>query len=66
MLTGYDGDGKEGVRVIKERGGTVIVQDRATSQVFDMPQTAIDTGCVDFVLPIEQVADGIINIVKNQ
>lgn len=63
VLTGYDGDGSEGVKVIKTLGGKVIAQDRETSVEFGMPQTAIETGCVDLVLPIHEIADGIMSIV---
>ena len=63
VLTGYDGDGEQGVQKIKAMGGKVIAQDRQTSKVFDMPKTAIDTGCVDLILPLEQIADGIINMI---
>ena len=60
VLTGCDGDGREGVQVISQMGGKVIAQDRATSKVFSMPENALETGCVDLVLPIEEIADGII------
>lgn len=63
VLTGYDGDGKEGVQLIKQKGGKVIAQDRQTSVVFDMPETAINTGCVDSILPIDKIADSIVNMV---
>ena len=63
VLTGCDGDGREGVQTIKEMGGKVIAQDRQTSKVFSMPETAIETGCVDLVLPLEEIADGIVNMV---
>lgn len=65
VLTGYDGDGSEGVKVIKNLGGRVIVQDRETSVDFGMPQSAIETGCVDLVLPLNEIADGIINFISS-
>ena len=65
VLTGYDGDGQEGVRVIKAKGGKVIAQDEATSVAFSMPESAIETGCVDLVLPIEEIADGIIRLMTD-
>ena len=65
VLTGCDGDGQEGVKVIKEMGGKVIAQDRETSKAFSMPQSAIDTGCVDLVLPLDEITDGIVNMVFN-
>ena len=56
VLTGGDGDGSLGVQIIKEKGGTVIAQDQPTSQDFSMPKTSIETGDVDFILPLEEIA----------
>ncbi len=55
VLTGMGGDGAKGVQVIKEKGGFTIAQDKKTSVVFGMPNVAIQTGCVDAVVPIEKV-----------
>lgn len=63
VLTGCDSDGKEGVQAISEMGGKVIAQDRETAQVFSMPENAIQTGCVDLILPLDEIVDGIINMV---
>ena len=63
VLTGGDGDGSFGVQIIKERGGRVIAQDRPTSQDFSMPETAIKTGDVDFILPLDQIAAKLIALV---
>ena len=63
VLTGCDGDGREGVQLVSQMGGKVIAQDRETSKVFSMPANAIETGCVDLILPIEEIADGIVNMV---
>lgn len=63
VLTGCDGDGEEGVKVVSEMGGKVIAQDCETAKVFSMPESAIETGCVDLILPIDEIADGIINMV---
>ena len=43
VLTGGDGDGSFGVRIVKDNGGTTIAQDRPTSQDFSMPETSIRT-----------------------
>jgi two-component system chemotaxis response regulator CheB len=63
VLTGGDGDGSIGVRIIKENGGTVIAQDRLTSQDFSMPESAIETGNVDFILPLGEIAPKLIQLV---
>lgn len=55
VLTGADANGAAGVRHVKAAGGFVIAQDRTTSQFFDMPRAAIQTGCVDLVLPVGEI-----------
>ena len=50
ILSGYDGDGTEGCKYIKAKGGTTFAQDM-TAEVNRMPLSAQASGCVDFVLP---------------
>lgn len=64
ILTGNQSDGATGVQSIKKMGGTVIAQDEATSTAFGMPSAAIATGCVDFILPIDLIAEAIVNLVN--
>ena len=63
VLTGGDGDGSFGVKIIKEKGGMVIAQDRDSSEDFSMPETSIETGDVDFILPLTQIAPKLIELV---
>ncbi len=63
VLTGGDGDGSFGVRIIKDHGGLVIAQDRPTSKDFSMPETSIKTGEVDFILPLEAIAPKLMELV---
>jgi two-component system chemotaxis response regulator CheB len=63
VLTGGDGDGSFGVQIIKEKGGKVIAQDRPTSQDFSMPETSIKTGDVDFILPLNEIAPKLMELV---
>ena len=56
VLTGKGSNGAMGVRAIKEMGGATIVQNDATCEYFGMPQAAINTGSVDLVLPLNEIA----------
>ena len=56
IVSGYDGDGAAALCGIKDVGGTTIAQKLSTASQPDMPQSAIDTGCIDFVLSPEDIA----------
>ena len=56
IVSGYDGDGAAALCGIKEVGGITIAQKLSTAAQPDMPQSAIDTGCIDFVLSPEDIA----------
>ncbi len=66
VLSGSGGDGSTGVRAIKEMGGTVIAQNEQTSEFFGMPGAAIDSGHVDLVLPLEQIAGALVARVRGR
>jgi len=66
VLTGKDGDGAQGVQAIKQKGGIVITQDEASSEYFSMPKSAIEMGCVDFTLPLEEIASALVRLVIPQ
>lgn len=55
ILSGSNRDGADGIAAIKRSGGITIAQDPATAEYRIMPQAAIDTGCVDFVVPLENM-----------
>ena len=63
VLTGMGLDGANGAQAIKRQGGRVLVQDRATSRAYSMPQAALKTGSVDFVLPLHVIAHALIALV---
>ncbi|KAM3099591.1 chemotaxis protein CheB [Phormidesmis sp. 146-35] len=63
VLTGTGQDGAAGLLQIKQMGGTTIVQDRASSEYFAMPNAAIQTQAVDQVLPLPQIAATLIKLV---
>jgi two-component system CheB/CheR fusion protein len=55
VLSGADGDGAIGIKRIKERGGLTIAQDPNEAEHAGMPRSAIDTGMVDWILPVAQM-----------
>ncbi len=55
ILSGYDGDGTEGCRQIKAKGGATFAQD-ISAEVGHMPLSAQAAGCIDFVLPPKAMA----------
>jgi two-component system chemotaxis response regulator CheB len=63
VLTSRNDDGARGVEAIKQQGGMVIAQDQTTSECFSMPKNAIDTGDVDFVVPLNEIAATLMSLV---
>jgi two-component system chemotaxis response regulator CheB len=55
VLSGSGKDGSEGLRTIKESGGTTIAQKPETAEFRPMPEAAVETGCVDFILRLEEI-----------
>lgn len=64
VLTGTGRDGADGVREIHRHGGTVIVQDEASSEFFGMPGASIRTGMVDRVLPLDEIAPALVGLTQ--
>jgi two-component system chemotaxis response regulator CheB len=65
VLTGMGRDGTDGVQAVKEAGGVVIAQDEATSEWFSMPRSAIATGAVDYVLPLDRIGAKLTELLDN-
>jgi two-component system CheB/CheR fusion protein len=63
ILSGYDGDGTEGCKRIKAKGGTTFAQDMS-AEVDGMPLSAQASGCIDFVLPPGKIPDELLKISK--
>lgn len=57
VLSGSGKDGSAGIRTIKEAGGVTIAQMPDKAEFRHMPEAAIDTGCIDFILPLEKIGD---------
>lgn len=62
IVSGYDGDGAAALCGIREVGGITIAQKLETAGQPDMPQSAIASGCIDFVLSPEDIAQEIVRI----
>ena len=63
IVSGYDGDGAAAMSSIKEAGGITIAQKPETAKQPDMPESAIDSGYIDFILSPEDIAKKIVEIV---
>jgi len=66
ILTGMDTDGTEGAKAIREHNGLVIAQDEETSECFDMPKSAIDSGAVNFVLPVGEIGPALAFLTRSK
>ena len=64
IVSGYDGDGSAALKGIKDVGGITIAQQPDTAAQPEMPESAIASGCIDFVLPPEEIAIEIVRIAR--
>jgi two-component system, chemotaxis family, protein-glutamate methylesterase/glutaminase len=65
VLTGMGQDGTDGVQAVKQAGGIIIAQDEATSEWFSMPRSAIATGLVDYVLPLDRIGAKLVELLDH-
>jgi len=56
ILTGMGSDGANGLALIKDAGGYTVAQDEESSVIFGMPGSAIKTGKVDRIIPLNKIA----------
>ncbi len=66
LLTGMLHDGAKGLLQLRNQGWRTIAQDEASSIVWGMPKAAVELGAAEEVLPISQIADAIVRLVKLQ
>jgi two-component system CheB/CheR fusion protein len=65
VLSGADSDGARGIEAIKAAGGVTFAQCQDSAQVDSMPNTAIATGQVDFILPPDEIAEKLAEISRH-
>ena len=66
IVSGFDGDGAAALCGIRAVGGITIAQKLDTAGQPDMPQSAIDSGCIDFILSPEDIATEIVRIARGE
>lgn len=66
IVSGYDGDGAAALCEIQQVGGITIAQKPATATQPDMPESAINSGCVDFILAPEEIAISIVKLAQQK
>lgn len=66
IVSGYDGDGAAALCGIREVGGITIAQRPETAKQPDMPESAIASGCIDFVLSPEEIATEVVRISRSR
>lgn len=64
ILTGMGKDGADGTSNIKDSGGITISEDKSTCTIYGMPKAAFETGKVDLVAPLNEIASRIIKMIK--
>jgi two-component system, chemotaxis family, protein-glutamate methylesterase/glutaminase len=66
VLTGSGADGTDGVQSVKRGGGTVLAQEPASAAFPGMPRSALATGAVDEVLPLERIAPRLVELARER
>jgi len=65
VLSGTGSDGTRGARAIKENDGMIMVQDPAEAKFDGMPKSAINTGLVDYILPVRDMGSELKNFISS-
>ncbi|VAX21842.1 Chemotaxis response regulator protein-glutamate methylesterase CheB, partial [hydrothermal vent metagenome] len=66
VLTGMGSDGAKGLAPLVRKGVHVMVQDEKTSVVWGMPGSAVAAGCVDDVLPLQDIPKAVESVIKRK
>ena len=66
ILSGGGSDRALGIRAIRQAGGTTFAQYPGSARFPNLPISAIDTGCVDFVLRPNEIAHELTRISRHE
>ncbi|KAB2954379.1 chemotaxis response regulator protein-glutamate methylesterase [Heliorestis acidaminivorans] len=66
IMTGMGSDGAEGIKLIKSQQGKTIAEDASTCIVYGMPKVAIESGYIDKVAPLTELADEITRSIRER
>lgn len=66
LFSGSGTDGTKGLCSIKEAGGITLAQSPETAEYTSMPQSAIDSGFVDYILPPSKIGSNLKTIVERK
>lgn len=66
VLTGMGRDGASGSKKIKQQNGIIVAQDPNDAVIGGMPQSAINTGVVDYILPLHLIPDKIFDFISKK
>jgi two-component system, chemotaxis family, CheB/CheR fusion protein len=65
VLSGTASDGTLGIRAVKGENGMAMVQDPDTAKYAGMPKSAVETGLIDFILPVQKMPEQLIRYIKH-
>jgi two-component system, chemotaxis family, CheB/CheR fusion protein len=65
IVSGTASDGTLGIKAIKGEGGMAMVQDPATAKYDGMPRSAVATGMVDFIVPVEEMPQTLLGYIRH-
>lgn len=66
VLTGTGSDGTMGVKAVNKMGGQVLVEDPKKADFGGMPRAAVETGAVDEVLTLEEIATRLVELMEEK
>jgi two-component system chemotaxis response regulator CheB len=66
MLTGMGSDGAEGLLAMRRKGSRTVAQDEKSSVVFGMPKVAFEKGGAETLLPLDDIPDSVLGLLKRR